>query len=618
MCGITGYIGFRDAYPIVINGLKRLEYRGYDSSGIMMYDGQDIQLSKTKGKVSDLEVITNNEESRKKGSIGIGHTRWATHGVPNDVNSHPHLSQSGDLVIVHNGIIENYDSIRKELITRGYTFKSDTDTEVLVNLIEEVKKQEKCKLGKAVQLALNNVIGAYAIAVFDKTKPDELVVARLGSPIAIGVGEDSKEFFVASDASPFIEYTKDALYLEDEELAIIKIGKTIKIRRINDDSMVDANVQKLKLSLDQIEKGGYDHFMLKEIHEQPKAIIDTYRGRMLPKEGLIKMSGIDDNINKFLNANRIIIIACGTSWHAGLVGEYLLEDMTRIPVEVEYASEFRYRNPIITPNDVVIAISQSGETADTLAAIKLAKSKGAFVFGICNVVGSSIARETHAGAYTHAGPEIGVASTKAFTTQITILTLISLKLARAKGTLSDSAFRLYLQKMELIPTKVEALLKIDEKVKEIASIYKDAKNCLYLGRGFNFPVALEGALKLKEISYIHAEGYPAAEMKHGPIALIDENMPLFVIATNKGHYEKVVSNIQEIKSRSGKIIAIVTEGDVQVKEIADHVIEIPETEEALTPLLTTIPLQLLSYYIAVMLDKNVDQPRNLAKSVTVE
>ena len=618
MCGITGYIGFRDAYPIVINGLKRLEYRGYDSSGIMMYDGQDIQLSKTKGKVSDLEVITNNEESRKKGSIGIGHTRWATHGVPNDVNSHPHLSQSGDLVIVHNGIIENYDSIRKELITRGYTFKSDTDTEVLVNLIEEVKKQEKCKLGKAVQLALNNVIGAYAIAVFDKTKPDELVVARLGSPIAIGVGEDSKEFFVASDASPFIEYTKDALYLEDEELAIIKIGKTIKIRRINDDSLVDANVQKLKLSLDQIEKGGYDHFMLKEIHEQPKAIIDTFRGRMLPKEGLIKMSGIDDNINKFLNANRIIIIACGTSWHAGLVGEYLLEDMTRIPVEVEYASEFRYRNPIITPNDVVIAISQSGETADTLAAIKLAKSKGAFVFGICNVVGSSIARETHAGAYTHAGPEIGVASTKAFTTQITILTLISLKLARAKGTLSDSAFRLYLQKMELIPTKVEALLKIDEKVKEIASIYKDAKNCLYLGRGFNFPVALEGALKLKEISYIHAEGYPAAEMKHGPIALIDENMPLFVIATNKGHYEKVVSNIQEIKSRSGKIIAIVTEGDVQVKEIADHVLEIPETEEALTPLLTTIPLQLLSYYIAVMLDKNVDQPRNLAKSVTVE
>jgi glucosamine--fructose-6-phosphate aminotransferase (isomerizing) len=618
MCGITGYIGFREAYPIVINGLKRLEYRGYDSAGIMTYDGEEIHLSKTKGKVSDLEQITDKEEQRKKGNIGIGHTRWATHGVPNDVNSHPHISQSGDLVIVHNGIIENYDTIRKELISRGYSFKSDTDTEVLVNLIEEVKKNEKCKLGQAVQLALTNVVGAYAIAVFDKTKPDELVVARLGSPIAIGVGAENKEFFVASDASPFIEYTKNAIYLEDEELAVIKIGKDIKVRTIADDSMVDTKVQELKLSLDQIEKGGYDHFMLKEIHEQPKAIIDTYRGRMLAKEGIIKMSGIDDNINKFLNANRIIIIACGTSWHAGLVGEYLIEDMARIPVEVEYASEFRYRNPIIRPDDVVIAISQSGETADTLAAIKLAKSKGAFVFGICNVVGSSIARETHAGAYTHAGPEIGVASTKAFTTQITVLTLIYLKLAKAKGTMSDSGFRMYLQKMELIPAKVEALLKIDEKVKEIAAIYKDAKNCLYLGRGFNFPVALEGALKLKEISYIHAEGYPAAEMKHGPIALIDENMPLFVIATNKGHYEKVVSNIQEIKSRSGKIIAIVTEGDTQVKEIADHVIEIPETEEALTPLLTTIPFQLLSYHIAVMLNKNVDQPRNLAKSVTVE
>ncbi|MDN3618406.1 glutamine--fructose-6-phosphate transaminase (isomerizing) [Polaribacter undariae] len=618
MCGITGYIGFRDAYPIVVNGLKRLEYRGYDSSGIMMYDGKEIHLSKTKGKVSDLEAITDNDEKRKKGNIGIGHTRWATHGVPNDVNSHPHVSQSGELVIVHNGIIENYDTLKKELISRGYVFKSDTDTEVLVNLIEEVKKNEGCKLGQAVQLALTSVVGAYAIAVFDKTKPNELVIARLGSPIAIGVGKDNSEFFVASDASPFIEYTKNAIYLEDEELAIVKIGKDIKVRKIKDDSMVDTNIQKLKLSLDQIEKGGYDHFMLKEIHEQPKAIIDTYRGRMLPNEGLIKMSGIDDNLNKFLNADRIIIIACGTSWHAGLVGEYLIEDMARIPVEVEYASEFRYRNPIITPNDVVIAISQSGETADTLAAIKLAKSKGAFVFGICNVVGSSIARETHAGAYTHAGPEIGVASTKAFTTQITVLTLISLKLAKAKGTMSDSAFRMYLQKMELIPAKIEALLKIDEKVKEIAAVYKDAKNCLYLGRGFNFPVALEGALKLKEISYIHAEGYPAAEMKHGPIALIDENMPIFVIATNKGHYEKVVSNIQEIKSRSGKIIAIVTEGDTQVRDIADHVIEIPETEEALTPLLTTIPFQLLSYHVAVMLGKNVDQPRNLAKSVTVE
>ncbi|RCS28349.1 glutamine--fructose-6-phosphate transaminase (isomerizing) [Polaribacter sp. WD7] len=618
MCGITGYIGHREAYPIVINGLKRLEYRGYDSAGIMIYDGKNIQLSKTKGKVSDLESITNSSPTKKVGKIGIGHTRWATHGVPNDVNSHPHFSQSGNLVIVHNGIIENYDTLRKELISRGYTFKSDTDTEVLVNLIEEVKKQEGCKLGKAVQLALNNVIGAYAIAVFDKTKPNEVVVARLGSPIAIGVGKNESEFFIASDASPFLEYTKDVVYLEDEELAIIKLGRAIKVRKIKDDSLVDPNIQELKMNLEEIEKGGYEHFMLKEIYEQPKAIIDTYRGRMLPDSGIIKMAGVDDNLNKFLNAERIIIIACGTSWHAGLVGEYLIEDMARIPVEVEYASEFRYRNPIITNKDVVIAISQSGETADTLAAIKLAKSKGAFVFGICNVVGSSIARETHAGAYTHAGPEIGVASTKAFTTQITVLSLISLKLAKSKGTLSDSAFRMYLQKLQLVPNSVEQLLKIDEKVKEIANHYKNATNCLYLGRGFNFPVALEGALKLKEISYIHAEGYPAAEMKHGPIALIDENMPVFVIATNKGHYEKVVSNIQEIKSRAGKIIAVVTEGDVTVKEIADHVIEIPETEEALTPLLTTIPFQLLSYHIAVLLGKNVDQPRNLAKSVTVE
>ena len=618
MCGITGYIGFREAYPIVINGLKRLEYRGYDSSGVMMYDGESMHLSKTKGKVSDLEEITNQDEKRKKGNIGIGHTRWATHGVPNDVNSHPHFSQSRDLVIVHNGIIENYDTIRKELVSRGYVFQSDTDTEVLVNLIEEVKSKENCKLGKAVQLALTQVIGAYAIAVFDKTKPNEIVVARLGSPIAIGVGEDNKEFFVASDASPFIEYTKDAIYLEDGELAIIKKDKGIKVRQIEDDALVDTDIQELQMSLEQIEKGGYDHFMLKEIHEQPKAIVDTYRGRMLADQGIIRMAGVDDNMSKFLNADRIIIIACGTSWHAGLVGEYLFEDMARIPVEVEYASEFRYRNPIITPKDVVIAISQSGETADTLAAIKLAKAKGAFVFGVCNVVGSSIARETHAGAYTHAGPEIGVASTKAFTTQITVLSLIALKLAKEKGTLSKSAFQTYLQTMQLIPNQVEKLLEIDDHVKSIAEVYKNATNCLYLGRGFNFPVALEGALKLKEISYIHAEGYPAAEMKHGPIALIDENMPIFVIATNKGHYEKVVSNIQEIKSRSGKIIAVVTEGDTTVKEIADHVIEIPDTEEAFTPLLTTIPFQLLSYHIAVLLDKNVDQPRNLAKSVTVE
>ena len=618
MCGITGYIGFRKAYPIVINGLKRLEYRGYDSSGIMMYDGKDIHLSKTKGKVSDLEKITNLENKRKQGNIGMGHTRWATHGVPNDVNSHPHFSQSEDLVIVHNGIIENYDTIKKELITRGYTFKSDTDTEVLINLIQEVKNNEGCKLGKAVQLALTNVDGAYAIAVFDKTNPDEIVVARLGSPIAIGVGEDNSEFFVASDASPFVEYTKNAIYLEDEEMAIIQLGKDVEVRKIHDDSLVEPIIHALQMSLEQIEKGGYEHFMLKEIHEQPKAITDTFRGRMLSDENIIKMSSIEDNLDKFLNANRIIIVACGTSWHAGLVAEYLIEDMARIPVEVEYASEFRYRNPIITDKDIVIAISQSGETADTLAAIKLAKAKGAFVYGVCNVVGSSIARETHSGAYTHAGPEIGVASTKAFTTQITVFTLIALKLGKANKSLSDVVFENYLKKMNLIPKQIEKLLEIDEHVKSIAAVYKDATNCLYLGRGFNFPVALEGALKLKEISYIHAEGYPAAEMKHGPIALIDENMPIFVIATNKGHYEKVVSNIQEIKSRAGKIIAVVTEGDTQVKEIADHVIEIPDTEEALTPLLTTIPFQLLSYHIAVLLDRNVDQPRNLAKSVTVE
>lgn len=615
MCGIVGYIGHREAYPIILKGLKRLEYRGYDSAGIALYDGTDIKLSKTKGKVADLEERLEKEISTN-GTLGIGHTRWATHGVPNDVNSHPHYSNSGDLVIIHNGIIENYESLKKELIKRGYTFKSDTDTEVLVNLIEDVKKNENTKLGKAVQIALNQVIGAYAIAVFDKNKPNEIVVARLGSPLAIGIGED--EFFIASDASPFIEYTKNAIYLEDEEMAIVRRHKGIKIRKIKDDSLVAPYIQELQLNLEQIEKGGYEHFMLKEIYEQPSAILDTFRGRLLSNEAIIKMAGIEDNMKKFLNANRIIVVACGTSWHAGLVAEYIFEDLARIPVEVEYASEFRYRNPIINEGDVVIAISQSGETADTLAAIKLAKSKGAFVFGVCNVVGSSIARETDAGAYTHAGPEIGVASTKAFTTQITVLTLIALRLARAKGTISSSDFRTHLIELELIPEKVKKALESDAYVKTIAAIYKDAKNFLYLGRGFNFPVALEGALKLKEISYIHAEGYPAAEMKHGPIALIDENMPIVVIATKKGHYEKVVSNIQEIKSRSGKIIGIVTEGDEQVRDLADHVIEVPETIESLTPLLTTIPLQLLSYHIALMLGKNVDQPRNLAKAVTVE
>ncbi len=615
MCGIVGYIGHREAYPIVLKGLKRLEYRGYDSAGIALYDGNDIKLSKTKGKVADLEERLV-KEIPTKGNIGIGHTRWATHGVPNDVNSHPHYSNSGNLVIIHNGIIENYESLRKELSNRGYSFTSETDTEVLVNLIEDVKTKENVKLGKAVQIALNQTVGAYAIAVFDKKKPDEIVVARLGSPLAIGVGED--EFFIASDASPFIEYTNNAIYLEDGEMAIVRRNKGVKVRKIQDDSQVDPYVQELQINLEQIEKGGYDHFMLKEIYEQPNAISDTYRGRMRVAEGIIKMAGIDDNLAKLLNAKRILIIACGTSWHAGLVAEYIFEELVRMPVEVEYASEFRYRNPVIHQDDVVIAISQSGETADTMAAIKLAKERGAFVFGVCNVVGSSISRETHAGAYTHAGPEIGVASTKAFTTQITVLSLIALKLAERKGTISNSDFHYYLQELERIPEKVKLALESNEHIKYIADTYKNAKNFLYLGRGYNFPVALEGALKLKEISYIHAEGYPAAEMKHGPIALIDEQMPVVVIATKKGHYDKVVSNIQEIKSRKGKIIGIVTEGDVTVKGLADHVIEIPETEEFLTPLLTTIPLQLLSYHIAVMLDKNVDQPRNLAKSVTVE
>ncbi len=615
MCGIVGYIGHREAYPIIMKGLQRLEYRGYDSAGIALFDGNQINMSKTKGKVEDLK-----NKSEKNiainGSLGMGHTRWATHGVPNDVNSHPHYSNSGNLVIIHNGIIENYEAIKTELSKRGYVFESDTDTEVLVNLIEEVKKKEKVKLGKAVQIALNQVVGAYVIAVFDKEKPDEIVVAKLGSPLAIGIGD--KEFFIASDASPFIEYTNNAVYLEDEEMAIVRPGKEIKLRKIKDDAVAYPMIQELQLNLEEIEKGGYDHFMLKEIYEQPRAIKDTYRGRLLVDQGIIKMSGIDDNLERFMNANRIIIVACGTSWHAGLVAEYIFEDLARIPVEVEYASEFRYRNPVITSKDVVIAISQSGETADTLAAIKLAKERGAFVFGVCNVVGSSIARETHAGAYTHAGPEIGVASTKAFTTQITILMMLALKLAKEKGELNESKYHEILSELENIPSKVEKALEANPLVEIIADVYKESDNCLYLGRGYNFPVALEGALKLKEISYIHAEGYPAAEMKHGPIALIDDQMPVIVIATKKGHYEKVVSNIQEIKTRKGKIIAIVTEGDTQVRELADHVIEVPETLESLSPLVTTIPLQLLSYHIAVMRGCNVDQPRNLAKSVTVE
>ena len=581
----------------------------------MLYDGETMKIAKAKGKVADLEERAS-KEITANGTIGIGHTRWATHGVPNDVNSHPHLSNSGDLAIIHNGIIENYAPLKAELVKRGYVFHSDTDTEVLVNLIEEVQKKDNLKLGKAVQVALNQVTGAYAIAVFDKKTPDEIVAARLGSPLAIGIGEG--EYFIASDASPFIEYTSDAIYLEDGEMANIRLHKPMKVRKIKDDSLVNPTIQELQMNLEQIEKGGFDHFMLKEIYEQPNVIKDTYRGRLHANKGLIQMAGVEDNLEKFLNADRILIVACGTSWHAGLVAEYIFEEFTRIPVEVEYASEFRYRNPIINSKDVVIAISQSGETADTMAAIKLAKENGAFVFGVCNVVGSSISRETHAGAYTHAGPEIGVASTKAFTTQITVLTMIALRLAKAKGTLSNSVFHAYLNELEIIPEKVKEALATNDKAKEIAAAFKDAPNCLYLGRGYNFPVALEGALKLKEISYIHAEGYPAAEMKHGPIALIDEHMPVVIIAPKQGHYDKIVSNIQEIKSRSGKIIAVVTKGDTQVRELADYVIEIPETSDALSPLITTIPLQLLSYHIAVMRDCNVDQPRNLAKSVTVE
>ncbi len=615
MCGIVGYIGSRDAYPIIIKGLQRLEYRGYDSAGIMLFNDGEIKVSKTKGKVADLQSKSGNELNTS-GTIGIGHTRWATHGVPNDVNSHPHLSNSGNLAIIHNGIIENYAPLKQELIKRGYTFSSDTDTEVLVNLIEDVQKKDGLKLGKAVQVALKQVIGAYAICVFDKNKPDEIIAARLGSPLAIGVGEN--EYFIASDASPFIEYTSNAIYLEDEEVAIIRRHKPLKIRKVKDDSLVDPYVQELQMNLEQIEKGGYDHFMLKEIYEQPNVVKDTLRGRLLANDGIIQMAGIEDNLEKFLNADRILIVACGTSWHAGLVAEYIFEEFARIPVEVEYASEFRYRNPVINKGDILIAISQSGETADTLAAIKLAKERGAFVFGVCNVVGSSISRETNAGAYTHAGPEIGVASTKAFTTQITVLTMIALRLAKAKGTLSTPEFQRYLQELELIPDRIVEALETNDQAKIIAAEFKDAPNCLYLGRGYNFPVALEGALKLKEISYIHAEGYPAAEMKHGPIALIDNQMPVIVIAPKQGHYDKIVSNIQEIKSRSGRIIAIVTKGDTQVRDLAEYVIEIPETSDALSPLVTTIPLQLLSYHIAVMRGCNVDQPRNLAKSVTVE
>ncbi len=614
MCGIVGYIGNREVYPILIKGLRRLEYRGYDSAGVAIINKKgNLNVYKRKGKVSELEAFAKDRDTT--GNIGIGHTRWATHGEPNDVNSHPHYSQTKDLVIIHNGIIENYSAIKEGLKKRGHTFLSQTDTEVLVHLIEDIKQHENMKLGHAVLAALNQVIGAYSIVVMDKNDPDTLVAAKKGSPMVIGIGDD--EFFIASDASPIVEFTKNVVYLEDEQVAIIRRGEELKIRNLKDKE-VTPYVQKLTIELEAIEKGGYDHFMLKEIYEQPRSVKDSMRGRLNAEKGIVSLGGIVEHEAKFKKAKRIVFIACGTSWHAGLVGEYLFEEFARIPVEVEYASEFRYRNPVIYEDDIIIAISQSGETADTLAAIELAKAKGATIIGICNVVGSSIARATHAGSYTHAGPEIGVASTKAFTAQVTVLTLMALHVARLKGTMPESRFRQILYELEAIPHKIEEALKLNPLIKEIAYKYKDSTNALYLGRGFTFPVALEGALKLKEISYIHAEGYPAAEMKHGPIALIDEEMPVFVIATKGANYEKVVSNIQEVKARKGKVIAVVTAGDKEVKEMADYVMEIPETDEALVPIVSVIPLQLLSYHIAVMRGCNVDQPRNLAKSVTVE
>ena len=612
MCGIVGYVGKKQAYPVLMNGLHRLEYRGYDSAGITLVNN-GVKQYKKKGKVSALEEHLAGKDI--SGSTGIAHTRWATHGEPNNINAHPQSSNSKTLSLVHNGIIENYALLKKELINRGYTFESDTDTEVLINLIEDIQLKEKVCIDEAVRIALNNVIGAYAIVVASEEDPDMLIAARKGSPLVVGIGED--EYFLASDATPIVEYTKSVVYLEDEEIAIVKKGQDLKIKTIKNKSKTPY-VQQLEMNLSALEKQGYDHFMLKEIYEQPQSILDSMRGRLNPDNWQVRLGGIIDYEQKMVTARRIIIIACGTSWHAGLVGEYLFEELARVPVEVEYASEFRYRNPILDENDIVIAISQSGETADTLAAIELAKSKGATILGICNVVGSSIARATHAGTYTHAGPEIGVASTKAFTGQVTVLTLMALRIAKLKGSINASSYQQIVYEMYGIPQKIEQALKTNDIVEQIAFKFKEKRNFLYLGRGYNFPVALEGALKLKEISYIHAEGYPAAEMKHGPIALIDENMPTVVIGTNKSIYDKVISNIQEIKARKGVIIAVVPEGDTSIKEIADFTIEVPSTHKVLDPLINTIPLQLLSYHIALMRGCNVDQPRNLAKSVTVE
>ena len=613
MCGIVGYVGSKEAYPIIIKGLKRLEYRGYDSAGVAIGNSNGISVIKQKGKVADLEAYISDKNTN--GSIGIGHTRWATHGVPNQVNAHPHTSGDGKLSLIHNGIIENYDSIKKALMAKGHAFESDTDTEVLVHLIEEIKNHEEVSLFEAVRIALTEVVGAYAIIVMEKGVNNEFIAARKGSPLLIGVGRD--EYYVASDATPIIEYTNEVVYLEDGEIARLNSTDALEIKTIANEE-ITPYIHELKLSLDTIEKAGFPHFMLKEIHEQPKSILDTMRGRIDPETKEVKLGGILDYEQKIINADRIIIVACGTSWHAGLIGEHLIEDLARIPVEVEYASEFRYRNPIIRERDVVLAISQSGETADTLAAIELAKEKGATVLGICNVAGSSIPRMTHAGIYTHAGPEIGVASTKAFTTQVVVLALMALRIGKQKGTLSNTNYHQLITQLELIPEKIETVLATNSQIELISQQFKDATNFLYLGRGYNFPVALEGALKLKEISYIHAEGYPAAEMKHGPIALIDAEMPIVVIATRKGNYEKVVSNIQEVKARGGRLISIVTEGDKTVKELSDYCIEIPKCFNELSPLLTNIPLQLLSYHIALLRGCNVDQPRNLAKSVTVE
>jgi glutamine---fructose-6-phosphate transaminase (isomerizing) len=613
MCGIVAYIGPKEAFPIVLKGLKRLEYRGYDSAGIAVVNDGNLNIFKKQGKVQELETFT--KDLNTGGTIGIGHTRWATHGVPNDVNAHPHASGNEKFALVHNGIIENYAVLKKELQHRGHIFKSETDTEVLMHLIEEIINKQECDLFTAVRHALNEVIGAYAIVVISKENPDELIAAKKSSPLVIGIGKD--EYFLASDATPIVEYTKNVVYLEDGEIARLSLKNGLKLKTIKNQA-VTPYIQELQMQLEALEKGGFDHFMLKEIYEQPRSIKDSMRGRVNAGEGIVSLGGILAYKDKLVNAKRIIVVACGTSWHAGLVGEYLIEELARIPVEVEYASEFRYRNPIIYSDDIVIAISQSGETADTLAAIELAKSKGATIMGICNVVGSTISRATHCGSYTHAGPEIGVASTKAFTSQVTVLTLLALMLGKERNTISDERFTRLLIDLDNIPDKVESVLKTDAQIQHIADIYKNSTNALYLGRGINFPVALEGALKLKEISYIHAEGYPAAEMKHGPIALIDEEMPTFVIATQDSSYEKVVSNIQEVKARKGKVIAIVTKGDIDVKGMADHVIEIPKTDDLLIPLIATIPLQLLSYHIAVMRNCNVDQPRNLAKSVTVE